>query len=684
MDRTKSHPTRRPAGNHPDTQSRGIDIPGLPSGLILAVTLFSVGLALRLLYLAQASDSPFFGVRGLDGRLYHETAIAILRGEWPGTAPFFRAPLYSLFLAGSTSLFGDDPGTIRGLQAGMGALNCALIFFIVSPLFRSRSLGFCSGLLWCAYGPSIYFDAQILPATLDLHLHLAAILSLGAASRSPRKWFLWLLAGLLLGLAALNRGETILLLGAVLIWAWRRRIGFSRAGMIALPALSLITPIALHNARYDATVGIHDAASDPTLASDRPGTLQNLIRGRFSLISGSGGVNFYLGNHSSVGSSNDVNSPDHFDRYEEILRRPIDKGIDSFSGRSRFLTRETLRDIATHPTGFARRIGEKALLAVNGAEIARNSNLYAHREHSWLLSLLLWRAGSFSFPTGLLIPFSILGLLIARPREPSAGLVLAKLFVVTATLLLFFVTARYRLSALPFLLPFALAAGADLWNKARARLQRPLTIRLATLLGLLALSNLPLITTPHRPGDYEIERLALVLQERGDPEGAISLYEELLARNPDAALAHNGLGNLLTGKRQFARARIHLERAVSLAPQRASIHNHLGLLSLAEGDLAQAKTHLENAAALNPREATILNNLGSVCVQSRDFEEGVRFYRLALEADPTHADTYYNLGAVLEYQGQLETAADHYRRALQENPEHERARAKLEAMKSKP
>ena len=77
-----------------------------------------LALGLRLGYLLQASDSPFFDTPIVDARSYAEYARELAAGTWAGRPmPFWQAPFYPYFLAVLFSFFGENYDLPRLLQA---------------------------------------------------------------------------------------------------------------------------------------------------------------------------------------------------------------------------------------------------------------------------------------------------------------------------------------------------------------------------------------------------------------------------------------------------------------------------------------------------------------------------------------------------------------------------------------
>jgi tetratricopeptide (TPR) repeat protein len=127
---------------------------------------------------------------------------------------------------------------------------------------------------------------------------------------------------------------------------------------------------------------------------------------------------------------------------------------------------------------------------------------------------------------------------------------------------------------------------------------------------------------------------AVAWHERGDVEAALATYREVLAQQPDNAVALHFLGVIHYQRRNLAEALPLLERAVRLQPDEPEFHNNLGL-----------------ALAAADRE-----------------EEAIAAYRRALALKPDHAGAWSNLGLTLQSLNDIDGAIDAYRRALALNP----------------
>ena len=105
-----------------------------------ALALVGIGaLALRLIYLAQLSETPLFQVLIGDGRQYDIWAQQIASGEWLGRDVFYQTPLYPYFLAVLYKVFGHHLLAVRLVQAALGAASCVFLGLAGRAFFNERT-----------------------------------------------------------------------------------------------------------------------------------------------------------------------------------------------------------------------------------------------------------------------------------------------------------------------------------------------------------------------------------------------------------------------------------------------------------------------------------------------------------------------------------------------------------------
>jgi 4-amino-4-deoxy-L-arabinose transferase-like glycosyltransferase len=575
--------------------------PGRPAAL---AALLAAALALRLLHLFEVWRGPFSPrfYLPIDAREYHFSALAWLRGAWPPPEPFFRPPLYTFFLGSVYAVTGPHPVAVLALQALLGTATCALAWAVAAELFRDRAVPPLAAALCAASGTLIYFDAQLLSASLDVFLLLLALWLLLVAARRDSLPAVGA-AGLALGLSIANRGSGLLLVPLLVAWialgagspadaraASRRAVALARSLALLAPVLLVLAPIALHNARHD------EGGGEPLPARE---TLRRLASGRFVLLAANSGINLYLGNHPGLREVNRIDHPDHIAAYDRIRTEPLRRGIRSHSAANAELARATFYEIRRAPGAWLRLAATKVAELFDGAEIPRNANLYADREHSVVLAALLWKRG-VAFPSGVLIPFGLVGIALALRDARRHALPMGALAIQGAFVVAFFVTDRYRLPMLPLFAIYAASALVEIARRARAGGARAAAAPAGAAALLLVACNAGLVPVSSARGYAEYHNLGVAHVERGDLGGAEDAFGRALGLNPDHVDALVALCKVRLDLSRAGEARESCERAVALRPDSALLRQQLGLVLEALGALPAAALQYRRALELEP------------------------------------------------------------------------------------
>jgi tetratricopeptide (TPR) repeat protein len=659
-------------------------------GRWVAAGIFSLALLVRLAFLAEDSKSPFFPYRGIDAVDYHQMALGLTKGTWPGSEALFRPPLYPLFLGVLYATVGSSAATVKVVQAVLGSVSCLLVYLVARRFIDAQSVGVGAGVICCLCGPLIYFDGQLLPACLDVLLQLLVVyLLLGAAGR--QSIVRWALAGGIIGLAAVNRGGILLLVPIVLFWMYAvlrrgwpvpggpthpsRSCSLWRNAAALLLAVGLvILPVALHNACYDTP----PAASTDGLSTTTPANVvvKRLLTRRFVPVASNVGINFYLGNHWDLREINNTSHPQHFLHYERIMEEPKRQGLENASGQSRYLVNRTLQDIRARPIDFLRLMGLKFAQLFSGDEIPRNSNLYAHRQYSAVLSTLLWK-NVIAFPSGLIIPLGLVGVIVGLPRWRGHFLLLATLTVQACFLLAFFITARYRAASLPLLAIYASLAVSVLARLARERAYARVAGVLVLSVILIVLCNCQIRPMDPRHAHYEYVYLGEALAEQGKLDEAVTRFEEALRLNPDSYGTHLNLASVFARQGKPEQAASQCLDALRINPYYAEAQSDLGDLMIQQGRLDEALSCYEQALRIKPDLVQAHFNLAAVLVRQGRADQAIEHYRQALRRKADLPEAHLGLADLLVGQGRLDEAIAHYSAALRWKPDYPEAHNNL-------
>ncbi|MFO7675286.1 MAG: glycosyltransferase family 39 protein [bacterium] len=576
-------------------------------------------LAVRLGYVLQVRRAdPMFEFPAMDALFHHQWAQAIIRGGWLAEIPFFRAPLYPHFLALSYKLGGVNLLLPRLVQAGLGGLTAFLTWLLARRLFGARA-GLVAGIAAACYPLLVYFDGELLIPALLVPLVLAGLVLLDWCRGRDRWW--WALPGAVFGLAALCRPNVLAFALLVPFWllfefrrqGWRRLLPY-------LGALALVIA---------------------------PVTARNWAVGReFIPIAWQAGVNFAIGNNPESDGITAVlpgTRKDWWGGYYDARRL-----AEAAAGRElrpseidRHWLGEGLRFWREQPARALGQTARKLYLWWSGYEVANNRDIYFFSRLGFL-RFLIHRWPLFLFPFGLVVPLAAVGIWATRRQWRRLLPHYLLLTSYTLSFVVFFVTARYRLTLLPLLLAFAAAGGAGLveaFRRGHGRsvalglflaLYVPLNLNLARLPGTNQAQNWTTLAgheaTQGRPESAR-EHLAraraadstwadqyliagLIARREGKQDQAEAGFRRAIALDPDNADYHVYLGDLYYDQRRPDSAEAHYRRALELDPYSAFARCHLGNVLFDRGEFANAREEYAAAAGLAPDYAVAIFNTG--------------------------------------------------------------------------
>ena len=609
----------------------------------LLAALAVLALGLRLGYLFQAADHPFFDTPIVDARSYTEYARELAAGAWAGRPlPFWQAPFYPYFLAGLFSLFGENYYLPRLLQALAGTATCLLVFALGRRVF-SPTVGWIAALGAALYGPLLYFEGELLPTTWAVLFDAMLLLVLLWGQRRGGAWAA-LGAGLVLGLGVLAV-PNVLLFGPVAAWwvyrwwpaATRRGRAFHVAAL-ALGLLLLVGPVSLRN---------------------------RIVGGEWVLISFNAGVNFYLGNNPDYERTVAARPGAGWSEVVDLPQR--EAGITQPGAGSRYLLGKSWEYIRTDPSGYLALLLHKGYLFWHGVEIPRNTDLYAAAEYSPLLRLLLWKYG-LAFPFGLVSALALFGaayiLLKPERRTPAAYLVLLFAGAYMLSVVLFFVTGRYRLPAVPCLLLLA-AYGACTLASLR---HRPLYLSAGALAALLLATNAGSTATSPHVAAFHHYSLAAVYESKGMKINALQHYRRAVELDPSHRHALLGLAQMYGATQRYDEVAHTWRQFLSHYPDQDDVRLQFADFLRLRGQPQQAAAEYQKLLVRQPDQAHLYLRLGRAAAAAGQPARAEAAYRRALELGAQAA--HYLLGQLYEHQGQPERAARAYQQLLAQQPDH--------------
>jgi Flp pilus assembly protein TadD len=118
---------------------------------------------------------------------------------------------------------------------------------------------------------------------------------------------------------------------------------------------------------------------------------------------------------------------------------------------------------------------------------------------------------------------------------------------------------------------------------------------------------------------YKMVDQAFVLARNNHLPEAIEMLRSALQRDPDDAMAHFNLANLLNATQQSGDALAEFRKASALNPEETTFLESLGMSLEMNGRRDEALVELRKAADLDPTSAAFVFNLGSVMEWNGDY-----------------------------------------------------------------
>ncbi len=572
--------------------------PEPPRPWVLFVCVALAAMVVRAVYILQIADpalNPFFAHPILDAAVHRRWALGILAGTWPPPEPFFRAPLYTYFLAGLYRAFGTDSAVAVQLVHGLiSALGAGLAGLCARRVWGNRA-GWFAGMGLAVLWPSIFYAGELLDVTLGVTLNLLLWwLLLGEIGNRRLA-----LAGLVWGLSIICRPLVLAIAPVVVLYLHRRGLGWRRRGWLALAAGLAVAIV--------------------------PVTARNVIRGGEPvLVAASGGVNFYIGNNEFAdgrvaflpGAPMDWQG--EVSEVKELAFRQTGRHLTAL-GADRYFLGRGLGFLRDHPGRALRLYAHKLGLLFAAGERSNNKNLPFWRARSPLLRWPVWVGW------GPVLVLAFLGLR-RRDTDPDRRLLMTgSLVFYAAVLLLFFINARFRLPLLAWLVVPA-GAGADRlvravrlddWNP---RFRWGVVVAAVALLAIWLPDEIGFRQNP--AGDFESWRiLGSGFEQVGDLRRAGDSYQTALdiahrdprpEYRPIMPAVSMRLGGVLLRRGQWNQAAAAYDTVLNHWPDTWQAYGNLAICYEKTGRLDAAQAAWRKVLALHPDDATARQRLGAL------------------------------------------------------------------------
>jgi tetratricopeptide (TPR) repeat protein len=646
---------RRSSDRQSDTRFRT----GSRAETFLIPGILLVALALRLIFQWEIRDHPLSRQLFLDPAFYDRWARSIAAGDWLGRSQgiFYGNPLYPYFLALIYTLFGRSLFIVKVIQSLLGTITCLLLILIGRRVF-DRTTGLLAGLLAALYAPFIFYEGTITIASVGLFLSVLSVLWL--VSTIPPGYRGALTGGLSWGLRSLARFDATILAG--LGWLLGHPGRSSRRRRIAL-ALVFAAGVA---------------------AVILPVTARNLcVGGRLVVITAHGGETFYGGNNPRATG---IYSPapgvrpgtdyEHED-FRRLASRRLDRELTLAESSSYWFAR-ALEYIRRHPGQWLRLGLRKLWLFCQPREIPDNRNFHYFRRHSRVLSLPL---ATFA----VLGPLTVLGLTVALRTWRRSLLLYLQVMLSTLSVLLFFVSSRYRLPTVPFLILFAAFGLSWSWRMIRSRRWIRLVMVWIPVTGLLILAGRQAAGLGRGAFLSRQETMGVALIREGRVDEGIARLERIRELDPDRITARFNLGvAYLEEKNQPRLAAREFRHLIGIDEGYPQAHYMLAQAYYAIGSFEKALEEIgKETLVQRTTDQRALQFEAMILVRLQRYREAETLFREIIERHPGEAGALRSLGNVLYLQEDWEGAVEAWGQAVEQDPSDERLRENVDQLRAR-
>ncbi len=229
-----------------------------PADLLAPAAILAVALAARSAWVAFAPSNPMDGRVFNDTVFYYTSATQLFKDGYLQPLSLVKAataswpPGYTFFLAALFKVFHPHVSIAWGANIALGSFTCVALYYLARLLVDFRT-ALVAGLALALFPGHVFFSSMVLSEVTFTFLVVAALLLVALAARSHGRRAVWLLLmlGVIVGAAALVRGQGLYLLALAALYWWLEAGGWRRAArwtaLSAVAALAVLTPWTIRN-----------------------------------------------------------------------------------------------------------------------------------------------------------------------------------------------------------------------------------------------------------------------------------------------------------------------------------------------------------------------------------------------------------------------------------------------------
>ena len=137
---------------------------------------------------------------------------------------------------------------------------------------------------------------------------------------------------------------------------------------------------------------------------------------------------------------------------------------------------------------------------------------------------------------------------------------------------------------------------------------------------------------------------------------------------PGLSMPYANLGVVLEGKGDHDGALAMYSKAVAIEPRYADALYNMGISYEAKEMADSAAAFYVRAIAADRAYTDAYINLGNIMVRTARYDDGIRLYEQAMKLDPSDPDAYYDMGIAVYHKGDKERALQCFENAVKFSP----------------
>jgi len=555
---------------------------------IMPLACAATALVIRLVALSAFQSSVLFQPTeggAHDRSIYIDAIQRTASGEfWPAGA-FEFLPLYPWLAGLIRSVFGPGTLVLTGFGILCDVLTTLLIVRFARRLGARIAVASMAGFFYAAYPLAAIYSLLTMPNTLNaLGLTAYSYSAFALLNREDKKispWFIFGI-GLLGGILTLGFAGLIIIAAVVLAMLTLKTRSVMAATLFIIGMAIPIAPVALHNSKAE-----H----------------------QFVLLTTHGGFNYYMGNNALA-----TGYPLRLFNFRMTAKAMLDDAhryAEQANGRALSKPESSAWWKSQARTFWREHPGSASMLTLKKIALFWNQR---DMDDLRILEQLRITDPIFRYFAG--TPFAVIGFMgliglrFARNASAPRWILLAGM----VGLVMFFITARYRLTFVPLMLVLGAAGLCPVASSWKPHWKQYSLF----ILPALILVGWPLKVRDQRPIDHY--NAATQLSAAGRSDEAMAVIQRGLAIDPNFDQLYAAMGGVQFAQNKYLDAANSFSIARSLNPSNAMISYNLALSYARAEKYCDARNALLDSqklgVALDERTLSLLRELSAACEQS--------------------------------------------------------------------